>query len=215
MWTDILFDLDGTLTNSAEGIVNSVKYAMQRLGRPLPPDVELPRFIGPPLADSFKQVCALPDADIPHAIAVFREYFAEKGMFENELYPGIRRLLPELRRTGHRLFVATNKLEHFAVKILEHFEVLEHFTAVAGSQLDGPAQDKGGIIRRLVGAHGILPASAVMVGDREHDMLGARQNGMASIGVLYGFGTRQELTDAGAGHLASSVKKLGAILLSQ
>ena len=211
----ILFDLDGTLTDSAPGILNSVRYGCRRIGIPVPDEATLRRFLGPPLIDSFHNLCGLNDADTDRAVAAFREYFPDKGLFENEVYPGIPALLAHLKSEGKRLFVATSKLDIMAERILEHFGLAPYFDAICGApEGDREAGKKVNVVKAALKAAGCDDLSrAVMVGDREHDVLGAKKNGLPCIGAVYGYGTTEELTAAGAAALADTVDKLHKLLL--
>lgn len=211
----VLFDLDGTLTDPALGITNAVMYALQKMGRPVPPRQALYRYIGPPLLDSFQQYAGMTDAEARRALALYREYFAPTGIFENEVYPGIPQLLKELRAAGCGVVLATSKPEPFARQILEHFGLAEHFTLVVGATMDETRTEKHEVIAYALQLLG-MPAkdTVIMVGDRSYDVQGAAHNGLGCIGVLYGFGSRQELTDAGAAALASDVPALRRFLLA-
>ena len=142
----ILFDLDGTLTDSAPGILNSVRYGCRRIGIPVPDEATLRRFLGPPLIDSFHNLCGLNDADTDRAVAAFREYFPDKGLFENEVYPGIPALLADLHARGCQLVLATSKPEEYARRIMEHFDLAQYFTAICGATLDETRTDKAEVI---------------------------------------------------------------------
>lgn len=202
-YQSVFFDLDGTLTDPGEGIMNSVRHALRRLGEPIPAEATLRAFIGPPLADSFRDFCGLPEERAQTAIAYYREYFREKGIFENTLLPGIPAMLAALRQAGCRLILATSKPEVFAEQILVHFGLREYFSFVAGSLLDGGRSKKAEVIRHAMAACGIAsPEGCLMVGDREHDVLGAAACGMDACGVLVGYGSREELLAAGARYIA-------------
>ena len=212
----ILFDLDGTLTDSAPGILNSVRYGCRRIGIPVPDEATLRRFLGPPLIDSFHNLCGLNDADTDRAVAAFREYFPDKGLFENEVYPGIPALLAHLKSEGKRLFVATSKLDTMAERILEHFGLAPYFDAICGApEGDKEAGKKVNVVKAALKAAGCDDLSrAVMVGDREHDVIGAHLAGLDVIGVLYGYGSREELTAAGADQIAETPEALETLILS-
>ena len=209
----VLFDLDGTLTDPGEGITNSVAYALERYGAEVPEKQQLYKFIGPPLVSSFKQYCGFSHEKACEAVGVYREYFREKGMFENEVYPGIPEMLQNLKKEGKRLIVATSKPGPFSVRILEHFGLAEYFEFVAASNMDETRTEKWEVIEYALSSCGIDDLSrTVMVGDREHDIMGAVKNKIGSIGVLYGYGSREELENAGAERIASSVGKLAGML---
>ena len=189
----VLFDLDGTLTDPAEGITKSVRHALNAFGIEVPDLKELNRFIGPPLADSFRDFYGMDPGQCREAIRVMREYFSERGIFENRPYDGIRELLERLRREGLRLMVATSKPTVFACRILEHFGLAEYCE----------------VIRHVLERTGLEPSDRiVMVGDRRHDVEGARAGGLGCIGVLYGYGDRDELERAGAERVVADLGEL-------
>ena len=210
----LFFDLDGTLTDPGEGITNAVMYALQKSGIPLPPREQLYPFIGPPLKDSFAQYYGLTGESNARAIADYREYFQAKGLFENAVYPGIPQLLARLQGQGRRLVLATSKPQAFAEKILEHFGLSPYFTHIAGASFDDSRSEKDQVIAYALGLCGRPdPADVLMIGDRRYDVEGARRNGLDCLGVLFGYGSREELTAAGAKYLADSVDGLGRLLL--
>lgn len=211
----ILFDLDGTLTDPGLGITNSIMHALKKMSIPLPERQELYQFIGPPLMDSFHRHYGLDEASCAQAVVYYREYFSVTGLFENEVYPGIREMLGTLRQAGKKLVLATSKPELYARRILEHFALSRYFTHIVGATMDETRTAKHEVIAYALEAFGIDPAGAIMVGDREHDVLGARKNGLACVGVLYGYGSRRELTDAGAVALADSPEELLGILMEE
>lgn len=209
----ILFDLDGTLTDPAEGITGSVAHALAAMGHPVPPRKELERFIGPPLDEAFGDFYGFTTAQVDEAVVLFREYFSDRGILENELYPGIPQLLESLIARGKTLHVATSKPTAFAQQVLARFDLARYFTIVEGSPLTHNGLPKAEVIRAVLAAGKIEPEDAVMVGDRRHDIAGAKQTGLAaSVGVLYGYGSRQEFAAAGADHVAESVEHLGEVL---
>jgi phosphoglycolate phosphatase len=194
MIRNVVFDLDGTLTDPLTGITRCIRFAPERLGRKAPRDEDLLWCIGPPIRDSFAELLGSDGSDeIEAAIALYRERFGETGMFENELYDGISGLLAELLGTGHRLFVATSKLTVFARPILVHFGLDHWFEEVRGSELDGTNNAKVNLLRGLLEARSLDPAETVMIGDRRYDIEGARANAIA---VAYGYGTEEELSAA-------------------
>lgn len=204
-----LFDLDGTLTDPYEGITDSVVYALHKFGIRVEDKRTLTRFIGPPLAESFSAFYGFGAEEAEQAVAYYREYFAEKGIFRNAVYGGIEAVLQELKRRGKKLVVATSKPEVFSVRILEHFGLIRYFDFVAGATLDGSRQRKADVIRyALERCPFITKDRAVMVGDREHDIFGAKENGLQAAGVLYGFGSRAELQAAGADFIAETPKDI-------
>jgi len=207
------FDLDGTLTDSSEGITNSVAYALRRKGIPVPDRRELYRFIGPPLADEMMEVYCVSRDEAVEMVGWFREYFEDRGIFENRLYGGIAEMLARLRENGWRLAVATSKPEPFAEIILEHFGIRSYFGTVAGSTMDESRASKEAVLTYALEKAGARGEESVMVGDRKHDMLGAKKSGIAALGVLYGYGSREELTMAGADALAESVPDVADLLI--
>lgn len=199
MSTTLIFDLDGTLTDPREGIARSFVHALEQLGLVSPPLQELTRHIGPPLREVFGALLATDEAArIEYAVALYRERFGTVGLFENQPYQGIHAALEQLRAAGHRLFVCTSKAQVYAERIVAHFELGPYFERVYGPGLDGTLSDKAELLAHLVEREGVTRASAIMIGDRLHDMLAARSNGIRGLGVLYGFGGRAELEAAGA-----------------
>ncbi|MCI6728977.1 MAG: HAD family hydrolase [Clostridiales bacterium] len=206
----IYFDLDGTLTDSGPGIMNAVAYALGAMGRPVPSRASMRRFIGPPLSYSFQAYEGMSPEDARRAVELYRVYYNDRGKFENTPYPGIDRLLEALRAKGKRLYVATSKPEGLSVEILEHFGLAGYFERIAGSTLDDSRSTKIQVLRYAIGMGG--RERAVMVGDRHLDVEGARENGLPCVGVVYGYGSRQELQEAGALALADTVEDLLHIL---
>ena len=214
-YTHILFDLDGTLTDPGLGITNSVMYALEKFGITVDDRRKLYKFIGPPLIDSFREFYGFSDADAQRALKLYREYFSEKGLFENQVYPGIPELLGRLRDAGRTLLVATGKPEEFSLRILEHFDLLQYFQFVSGASMDESRNQKWQVIDRALEHSGEPPrAQALMVGDRKHDVEGARRCGIACLGVLYGYGDAEELVTAGADALAGSPEAVGDFVLA-
>ena len=205
----IYFDLDGTLTDPKPGITRSIQYALQRLDHPtMPTEDELTWCIGPPLRASFVRLLgAETSADL--AVSYYRERFSDIGLYENGVYDGIGEVLTSLCASGHRLFVATSKPHVFAERIIDHFGLRDHFERVFGSELDGTRVDKSHLLEYALKQASVDPARTLMIGDRSHDMVGAKNNGMKRIGVLYGYGSRDELLEAGAHHVCATP---GAIL---
>jgi phosphoglycolate phosphatase len=196
---NLLFDLDGTLTDPRQGILACFKYALHRLQLKTPSDSELERFIGPPLKESFAILVGSDDgARVERAVTYYRERFAAQGIFENEVYPGMADALSRLCDRGAFLFVATSKPTVFAERIVEHFALARFFGAVYGSELSGTNADKKDLLARVLDAESLSPADTVMIGDRAQDVLGARANSVFPVGVLWGYGSRQELLSAGA-----------------
>jgi len=201
--TTIYFDLDGTLTDPKLGITRSIQYALSKLDRPPPPEDELTWCIGPPLRASLKTLLGTDDL-AGEALSLYRERFADIGIFENEIYPGIENTLSVLAKSGRRLFVATSKPSVYAERIIDHFKLTAYFERVFGSELDGRRSDKTDLLRYALQTMRVDPSRAIMVGDRSHDMIGARNNGMTAVGVLYGYGNKEELVAAGAHHVCTT-----------
>ncbi len=212
MYDIILFDLDGTLTDPGLGITNSVAYALRHYGIEVQDRKSLYSFIGPPLNDSFKRYYGFSDEKAMEAIGIYREYFRDKGLYENEVYAGIRELLEKIKASGRKTVLATSKPEEFSVRILEHFDLMKYFDVVAGASMDEKRNKKGDVIRYAMEKGSFTSERAVMIGDREHDIIGAKENGLPSIGVLYGYGSEDELRDAGADYIAASVEDIYALL---
>ena len=209
----ILFDLDGTLTDPAEGITKSVQFALAHFGISAELAALRP-FIGPPLHRSFAQFYGLDEAQSWRAVELYRDYFARQGMYENLLSDGIPELLGGLRARGKTLHVVTSKPTHFAAPIVAHFGLTRFFASVIGADLDLANADKATLVREALDLHPeISPANIVMIGDREHDIIGARANKIASIGVTYGAGSPAELAAAHPTHIVNTVAELGALLL--
>ena len=199
----LFFDLDGTLTDPKPGIAGSIQYALEKLDRPVPSQDELAWCIGPPLRASF--VALLGGEELAdRAVALYRERFGEVGLFENSLYPDIPAVLAALSRSPRRLFVATSKPHVFASRIIEHFGLAGYFEHIFGSELDGSRVDKADLLAYALTQSGIDPSQALMIGDRSHDVAGARANGIDAVGVTYGYGTEAELIEAGAILLCAS-----------
>ena len=210
----VLFDLDGTLTDPAYGITRSIAHALAAVGRPVDDPDTLRHHIGPPLQYLFADL-GLDDGEIDAAITAYRERYTASGMFENALIPGIAELLDRLVAAGATLAVATSKPTPFAETILEHFAVRAPFAFVAGATLDGSRSHKDDVIAHALDELGAPRAgTVVMVGDREHDVFGAREHGIEAIGVLWGYGSRRELAAAGAAAIVETVDALATLLLA-
>lgn len=210
----VLFDLDGTLTDPAIGITNSIMYALKKFGIEVCDRSELYKFIGPPLWDSFEEHYGLSKDESNKAVEYYREYYRDKGIFENFVYDGIENLLKELKRNDRTLIVATSKPEVFAKQILDHFDLSKYFTFIAGSNLDGTRIKKSEVIRYAFHNCDIKNYSnSVMIGDRKHDIIGAKELGISSIGVLFGYGGKEELEEAGANFIVNEVGEIKEIIL--
>ncbi len=196
---NLLFDLDGTLTDPFEGITKCILYAMEKLDKKCPPTESLRWCIGPPLRDSFAKLLTTDDkAIIERAVTLYRERFGTVGLFENHVYDGIPDVLQALQKDGHTLYVATSKPTIFAKRIIAHFDLQRYFKSIYGSELDGARGDKTSLISHILQAELMKPSEAAMIGDREHDMIGAKENNISSFGVLWGYGTKDELERSGA-----------------
>lgn len=203
----VLFDLDGTLTNPFLGISSSMQHALRELGHEPPHADDLRRYIGPPLQVTFREILG-DDVRATTALGLYRARYGEVGKFENELIPGIVEVLEALSADGYRLFVATSKLETYSIDIVGHFGLAGFFERVHGSQLDGSRADKGELIGHILETEGLDPRRTVMIGDRLHDAHGAARHDVPTIGVLWGFGDRVELDEAGAVHIAQNPAEL-------
>jgi phosphoglycolate phosphatase len=209
----VLFDLDGTLTDPREGITRSLVHALERMGLAPPPAESLTFAIGPPLRTSLAQLLGTGERDaVERALAFYRERFAEVGLYENAPYAGIEETLAGLAAGGATLLVATSKPRVYAERILRHFGLERHFAAVHGCELDGTREDKRDLLAHLLSHHGIAPQSCVMVGDRGADMRAALHHGAAALGVLWGYGSLEELEAAGAHGLCARPVELPAAL---
>ncbi len=203
----IYFDLDGTLTDPKPGITGSIQYALKNLGQPVPSQDELTWCIGPPLHASLKRLVGT-DELADQALLLYRERFSEVGLFENAPYQGIHDTLAAVAATGARMFVATSKPAVYARRIVDHFGLKPYFERVFGSELDGTRVDKRDLLRFALDEAKVDANTAIMIGDRSHDVIGARSNGMTAIGVLYGYGSEAELKDAGAHHICAAHPEL-------
>lgn len=205
----LFFDLDGTLTDSRPGILASMRHALTHLGRAIPTDEVLSRYIGPPTHDAFRELLESNDPELnARTIDVYRERYAKLGQFESSVYPGVAQGLNALRAADYRLFVVTSKPRVFANTIIDHFELRRYFSEVYGSELSGELSNKGELIAHVLGSEQIAPANAWMIGDRLHDVLGAKRNGLRVAGVLWGYGSRAELSEAGADTLFQDMPEL-------
>ena len=203
MYKYVLFDLDGTLTNPAEGITNSVVYALKKYGIEVEDKRELYKFIGPPLIDSFMEYYGFSKEKAIQAVEYYREYFSVKGLYENKVYECVKEMLISLKKAGKSLVIASSKPEKFVKEILRFFDLLKFFDFVAGASMDEKRSSKDAVIAYAIeNCPEINGSTAVMVGDRSHDVLGAKVFGIDCIGVTYGFGGREELEKSGAKYLA-------------
>ena len=212
MFDTLLFDLDGTLTNSYEGIANSVLYALERMGLPTVGEDILSKFIGPPLTYSFKTYCGMDDGQAERALKFYRERYSDVGWAENRVYDGIPEALQKLKAMSKTMFVATSKPEKFARNIVERFELLKYFDEVFGATFDSSRDTKDKVVKYAIDSARTDKVKTVMIGDREHDVFGAKSNGIKSIGVLYGFGDLAELKAAGADYIAPTPDDICALV---
>lgn len=205
----IFLDLDGTLTDPKQGIHGSIRYALTKMGQPLAENLNIDWTIGPPLKASLaKLLNSQDDALAERALQYYRERFSTIGLYENELYPQVTQTLEQLQQRGYQLYLATAKPQVYAVRILEHFDLLKYFTQPYGSELTGERTNKGDLIQYILQQEMLQPETCIMVGDREYDIFGARRNDMNSIAVTYGYGTEQELTDAQAAQRITQFSEL-------
>lgn len=207
-YQNILFDLDGTLIDSKEGIVNSVKYALSYFGISNQKEEDLYKFLGPPLRESFSQYYNFNEENTELAVLKYREYFKEEGVFQNVLYDGIEELLKDLVQSNKNLIIATSKAEIYAKQIIERLGISEYFSFVCGSTFNGSLSKKTDIIQYILQSNHLLNNNCIMVGDKLHDIIGAKNSQIDSIGVLYGYGTYKELEEAGATYIVKNVKEL-------
>ena len=214
MWDVIIFDLDGTITDPKEGITKSVAYALSHFSIHVEDTDTLTYFIGPPLRESFLS-CGLSEAQSQEAITVYRKRYATVGWAENIPYPDIAACLHQLKASGKILMVATSKAEPFALRILEHFDLLQYFDVICGTPMDDPNQTKADVIRAALERKGITDISrSVMVGDRKHDIEGGHEVGLVTVGVLYGYGSREEHEQYNADYIVENISDLKNLLLS-
>lgn len=204
-----LFDLDGTLTDPKEGITKSVSYSLNAFDIIVNDLDDLTKFIGPPLRESYKKYYSFSGEQAEYAVKKYREYFSVQGILENKIYDGISDMLKNIHQQGKKIVLATCKPTIYANRILKHFEIEKYFSFIAGSELDGERSTKGEVIEYALENLGKFSIEqAVMIGDREQDILGAKQFEMDSIGVLYGYGDYDELKNAGASHIVSNINEL-------
>ena len=202
----VLFDLDGTLTDSGEGIINCATLALRHFGLPIPPYEDMRTFVGPPLHDSFVRF-GVPADQTDEAIRVYRSRYIPTGMFENTPYPGIRELLEQLRSEGYTLYVATSKPEEMSVTILNRFDLAKYFHRICGASIDSSRSTKDAVIAYLLESSG-AKADMVMVGDTKYDILGAKAHDIPAIGVGWGYGKVEEMVEAGAVGIAGTMEEL-------
>ena len=210
MYKAIFFDLDGTLTESGEGITKSVQYALEKLGKPEEDLDKLRVFIGPPLMEQFMKYADIDETEARKAVEYYRERYAVKGIFENRPYDGVENLLRELKGRGYILAVASSKPEYYVTKILDYFNLSSYFEVVVGSEMNGARTSKTEVIEEALKRLNMSDRrkEVLMVGDKEHDVLGARAAGLACVAVGYGYGTKEELTVAQPLKIVASIEEL-------
>lgn len=221
MFEYAFFDLDGTLTDPSLGITNSIMHALRRMGKPVPPRKELYRFIGPPLIPAFEEFLGMTRAEASMALEYYREYFGVTGLFENTVYDGIAEMLCTLADSGVKNVLATSKPEEYAAQILEHFSLDKYFIGIYGATMDEKRVAKADVIsygiETLTDKLGVqaeqIKSHGVMIGDRRHDIEGGAKCGLSTVGVLWGFGSREELETAGAERIAPDIPTLTEIIL--
>ena len=206
----VLFDLDGTLTDSGEGIINCATLALRHFGLPIPSYEDMRTFVGPPLHDSFVRF-GVPADQTDEAIRVYRSRYIPTGMFENTPYPGVRELLEQLRAEGYTLYVATSKPEEMSVTILEKFDLAKYFRRICGASIDSSRSTKDAVIAYLLESSG-AKEDMVMVGDTKYDILGAKAHGIPAIGISWGYGKVEEMVVAGAVGIAGTMDELVGLI---
>ena len=210
----VLFDLDGTLTDPAVGITTSVAYALKKFGIEVDDITTLSHFIGPPLLDTFMEDYGFSKEKAQTAIDYYRERFRVKGLYENVVYDGVPEMLEKLKKGGKEIILATSKPEPFAREILRHFGLDKYFLFIAGSNFDGTRTAKAEVIEYALESAGVTDkTAAVMIGDRKHDIIGAQKTGLDSIGVLYGYGSKEEICSADATHIAETVDDIVKLIM--
>ncbi|MBQ2731118.1 MAG: HAD hydrolase-like protein [Clostridia bacterium] len=211
----ILFDLDGTVIDSGEGVKNSVLYALSTLGYPLLKKEEMDPFLGPPLVYSFHHFAGVPEAECAEAVRLYREYYQKNGgMFQYALYAGMPELLRDLRAAGYKTAIATSKPQPYAIELMHHAGIFEYLDHIVGADLDEITRaKKSEVIEAVLEESGVGKANALMIGDRKYDVLGAKEVGVESLGITFGYGDRAELTEAGADLVLDTVDQLRAYLL--
>jgi len=205
----IIFDLDGTITDPRVGITKSIDYALSYYGIKTENLDSLCKYIGPPLLNSFQEDYGFSEEQAKIAILKYREYFKITGIYENVVYSGIEEMMKNLQDKQKKLMIATSKPTEFAIRILEYFNLRQYFDFVAGSEMDGSRSEKADVIKYVIEENEISDISeAIMIGDRKHDIIGAKKTGIDSVGVLYGYGSKEELMQAGADYLIENVEDI-------
>lgn len=210
----VLFDLDGTITNPKEGITKSIQYALKKVGIEVEDLDTLTKHIGPPLKEGFMEIWEFDEEEANRLVTYYREYFAVTGIYENVVYEGMEELLKKLKIAGKTLILATSKPEFFARQIMEYFHLDAYFTDICGSNLDGTRTKKGDVIAYAMEKNHITcKENAIMIGDRSHDIIGAKENGIPSVGVLYGFGSEEEFIYNHANYIVKNIEELEKLLI--
>ena len=205
----ILFDLDGTITESGPGIMNSVEYALNKMNREVGERDTLKKFIGPPLTESMEKYYGMSEEEALLGVKYYREYYHDKGIYENRVYDGLEEVLKKINEAGKQAIVATSKPEKYAKIIIDHFHLTQYFACVAGMEMDGGRGTKAQVITYALEKNDITDKSKVlMIGDREHDVIGAHENGLDCLSILYGFGSRKEFEEAGADYIRENVEDI-------
>jgi phosphoglycolate phosphatase len=216
MLANIFFDLDGTLTDSKEGIVNCIYYALEKLGYPVPEGFNVNDCLGPPLRISFRRLLNSNDeALIERAVAIYRERFSTIGLFENKVYPGITELLSALHENSFKLYVVTTKPKVFADRILEHFQLADRFEAIYGTELNGRFDNKADLIEFILKTRQLKAEETMMVGDKREDIVAGKANRTRTIGVAYGYGSLREITEAAPDDICGSPEEILKALIGE
>ena len=216
-YSHIIFDLDGTITEPEKGITNGLRYALDRLGYEIKSHEELYKFIGPPLSESFRDFCGFSEEKTGEAIALYREYYSDRGILENDLMPGVRDALDVMYKQGKHLYIATSKPYPFTVKILEHLDIKDYFEYVSGASMDGKTGTKIEVLEQLIQntnlSEHISNGEVIMVGDRKFDINGAKHFGIAGMGVMFGYGSREEFEAADADYIVNNSQEMLAVIM--
>ena len=214
MLKNLFFDLDGTINNSSLGIIKAVKYALSNFDIDTDDQEFLRRYIGPPLVDCFMEFNGLTNDDALKALKFYRDYYNTIGKFENQVYDGVIELLEELNEKGANLYIATSKPEDVVSDIIDHFDLRKYFKGVFGASLDSKRNKKTAVIRYALKKGNIKADCSIMIGDHKHDILGAKDNGLKSVAVTYGYGEKEELINSKPDYIVDSVKELEKLLFS-
>lgn len=216
MISNILFDLDGTLTDPKEGIYNGIRFALTQLNQEIPPPSDFTSFVGPPLRVVFaKLITPNSDDHIEKAVSLYRQNYRQSGLKQHILYGGVPEMLQKLKNAGYNLFVATSKPIPFAGPIMDQLGIKSYFKGIYGSELDGKNDNKVDLIADLLHKENLRPEHSIMIGDREHDIIGAKKNGLTALGVTYGYGSESELLEAGAETVLHRPKEVALYFLSK